>query len=388
MTHLEDLWPHSNMIFRFVIFIYITIIISTSIVVMYSMIFRYTNLDFVSFMIGGETAKQGRLEKLYDLSYQQQIRDSFNLRMGENAKFLVFKYLPIYAYLFIPLTFFNYSESIFLYYILNILLAFLSVFITLKAKNSNKKTAYIVPFASFFIIYTLTSAHTFFPLFIFTLIYYSLSKEKWYLLGIFASLLTFKIQYLFFLPFLLLMIKNKKRFFISFLISVLLILLINIEIYGPNLFTEYIRFILNTETPYYGSNSSGMVSLVQAIKSMTVNTNMSLLIVINMVFYITVLIGLYYMFKKRRIINSDYFFIGAFLLSTFFSIHAWPPGDILILMLVILFIENSKTNYKLMFLFILYSMIIMFLGTRVLALSPFVLGLYLMYLSYKHVKAI
>ena len=351
---------------------------------------QITRSDFVSFFAAAEIIKDGKGGELYDFNtqdlYQKEIVSPHS-REG----FLPFRNPPIFAALFIPFTFFPLVVGYKLYaFFLVVVLLFASYLSTKVYKNLPTFLLPIFFFLYFPVITTIFWGQT--PilfLFLFLCLLKLLKGRNYYWVGVLAGLLSLKLQYLAFMPFLLLLVKDRKKLLGGFLISIFWVFMGSLLVSGMFSLAKYPSFLIETEAASFGSRPWQMISIYYLALSFPSLASMgkTAILGINALFYALVL---YIFFKQRRKVPLDIAFSAALLFTIAFSLHV-QVHDTSLALIPILGALNSgfadKTSRSALgpkiITIILFALPIFLLGTlergvQGAALVYLILGLYLL----------
>lgn len=298
--------------------------------------------DFISYFSGASIIREGEGNLIYDLSTQKEYFGDiiYPLKAAFPNRYIA---PPFVALLYFPFTFFNYFTSYKLFFIANLGLFVILLFLMNKTFTElvdKYKFLIIVPFYFFPVFVTLFMGQTSFLLaLIFLLIYISLKKQKSKELGILSAILLIKPQYAVAIPFLFLLVKKKKQFLLWFLGTILILFLTSLLIAGPKALSDYLPYALSTENPEFGNRAHQMFSLHAAISYFFFNSNLSNIysLIINFAVYIPTL----YVFAKRvSKIRLKMAFILVIFLTLTFSVHVLSH-DLILLLLPIFIILND-----------------------------------------------
>lgn len=300
--------------------------------------------DLVSFLTGAKILKEGNGVFLYDVATQRVFQNAVVAEYGSKL-LLPFRNLPLMAYFYQPLLFMNLKSSFILVFIANIFLigifylAALHFFPKLKDhKYLIFLTLFFYPSASNLIVGQYT------PLILLALfsIYILIKKENSLMAGIASSILATKLQYLLFVPFPFMLIKDKKRFVLGLLGGIGLFVILNIVLVGgirPLL--KYPNFILETENASFGSRPYQMFSLVGLASRFFPALSRPYMLIGNFLLYF---LSLFMMFRSKLKSDINLFFSLGTTLTILFSVHTLAHDLIVFLMPIYLFLASEKKN--------------------------------------------
>lgn len=167
--------------------------------------------------------------------------------------------------------------------------------------------------------------------------------------GVISSLILLKLQYLTLLPFLFLLIKNKKKYLVALSVSISIYLLINIVLYGRSFLFDYSAFLKFTENFKYFSSPNYMLSvqawLVQLFK---INSFDFSILLISGLLYALFFVSMMF-FGKKTYTTKTLFGVGI-IFGLLFSLH-FLTQDLLLIFIYIIFVSDWIYQNKFMFLF-------------------------------------
>ena len=298
--------------------------------------------DFLSYFTGASIIKNNRADLIYDLSTQKEFFEDiiYPLKGTITNRFIS---PPFVALLYLPFTYLNYFAAYKLFFIANLGLFVILLFLmdkTFTKLGDKYKFLIIVPFYFIPTATTLFMGQTSFLLaIIFFLIYICLDKKKSKEVGILSAALLIKPQYVVAIPFLFLLVKQKKQFFLWFMGASLCLLLASLFIASPKALLDLIPNALLTENPEFGNRANQMFSLHAAISYIFFNSNLSnyYSLIINFVLYT---LGLYLFTKRVGKMRFKMAFIIVIFLTLVFSVHVLSH-DLILLLLPIFIILND-----------------------------------------------
>src|SRR3989304_5187985 len=238
--------------------------------------------DFLHFVAPAQTVKEGKGYLLYDVSTNFQVQKTL-LGPELRTSVLTFRNLPFVTLIFLPFT-------------------FLPLLTALR---------------------------------LFGVIYIVLIRKKDLWVGVVTSLLLIKTQFVIFFPFLLLISKDKRTFFLGYLWGVLIIFLASSLIAGPSFWLHYPKYLLETEGPKFGSRVEELFTLYAFFQQIGVEKLASL--ILNGILY-----GVSVMLFKKNYKNAGFnnSFIALTLFSLSFSMHILLHD--LSILTILLFILTSR----------------------------------------------
>lgn len=344
--------------------------------------------DFISYFTGASIIKDNKAHLIYDITTQEEYFENI---IYPYKGIVINRYIspPFVAIMFLPFTFINYFTAYKLFFIANLGLFLIFLYILSKVftrLEEKYKFFYIIPFYFIPAATTLFMGQTSFLLaIIFLLIYIYLKKNRSKEAGMLSAALLVKPQFIIAIPFILLLVKKKKRFFIWFLGVTFFLFLISLLIAGPKALSDYLPSLLSTENPQFGNRAYQMFSLHAATTYFFFNSNLSNIysLIVNFVVYLSSI----YLFAKRisKMRLKTAFILVLFLTLTF-SIHVLSHDLTLLLLPIFIIINDTlkpgKTNGVLLafalLLFVLPSTVS--LGNSIYAgLMLFVLSAYVLF---------
>ena len=298
--------------------------------------------DFLSYFAGASIIKNDKANLIYDISTQKESLENiiYPLKGSITNRFIS---PPFVALLYLPFTYLNYFTAYKLFFIANLGLLLIFLFLmeeTFKKLRKKYEWLTIVPFYFIPVATTLFMGQTSFLLaLIFLLIYICLNKKKSKEVGILSATLLIKPQFIVAIPFLILLVKRKKEFLLWFLISILILFLLSFLMVGPKALSDYLPYLLLTENPEFGNRANQMFSLHAAISYLFFKSNLTNLysLIINFALYTYSL----YLFSKRvSKMRLKTAFIIVIFLTLVFSVHVLSH-DLILLLLPIFIILND-----------------------------------------------
>jgi hypothetical protein len=298
----------------------------------------YSGSDPISFLTGAEIIKTGNAKLLYDenLQFYYQKR----LISPEQREWLLpFRSPPVVGFAFIPFTYLGLKFTYIFIIVFNLLNISLFSFIGFRLFKNIKRikiftiSILYLPFLTTLIYGQFTS----FLLLMLLLIYKFAKEKKGYLAGLTCGILLIKPQYFLLVPFLYLLMNNKKDFVKGVLISSIAMLLANLLISGYDALLTYPKFLMATEATSYGSRPYQTFTLFAFMKLIgTKYLSNWLPLLINFVLYFTSVVIFN---KKLKRFSLEKSFIIGIILTILFSVHALSH-DLTILLIPIFILLN------------------------------------------------
>ena len=344
--------------------------------------------DVVSFLTGALVIRNGEQKNIYDflsqLSFQQQL-----IRPYEDVGLLPFRNLPVFAAVFIPLTYISLQQAYKFY--LGILILVLVYVSYLSKKNFGNSIKF--PFWSllpFIFIPNLAALFNgqfaLWVLLILLLIHKFIKSENYFWAGAISSLLFVKLQYIIAIPFIFFLIPKKKGYLTGFLTCSFIVILLSILISGPKTLVGYLPFLVRTESAAFGSRPWQMYTFFSVLKYLPAISKLSstLLLTINTAFYLLVL-GFFARIARK--IPFDKAFASAVLFSVAFSVHALNHDLSVVMVPIFIFLNiffgrgRQRVKFSSLLIAIIFFILPLFSFLRIAPLASIAflfIGLYLL----------
>lgn len=297
--------------------------------------------DFVSYLTAATIIRQGEGARIYDINLQTSVQQGIT-KPHKKAGLLPFRNLPAVAFLFTPWTYLSLEEGYRLFALLNLSLLGLFTFLLTKVFKSITKLKfwYLLPFIFLPSIHTLLQGRI--PIFMSLIvlgIYISIGSKRQFAAGIFSGLILLNPQYALITPFVYLFVKNKPRFLIGFLFSLVSILLVSVYLSGLDSLLSYPQFLLLTERASFGSPPSHVFGLTSALVSLPLFSSFSYrdILILNGGLYLVVL---FLFFERYKLVRLSQTFASATLFSLVFSPHVLVHGLTILLVPIFIFLNE------------------------------------------------
>ncbi|OGK24902.1 hypothetical protein A2954_00825 [Candidatus Roizmanbacteria bacterium RIFCSPLOWO2_01_FULL_37_12] len=277
--------------------------------------------DFISYYTGASLLKNRQGNRLYHIEEQKSFQKKFP--KYSDLILLPFKAVPFVALFFLPLSYLRLENAYLIFAYLNISVLFLIYLIAKKVfiHITGERLFLILIFLSPALFLALLNAQTsIFLTLVMLLIYISLKKRSWLMVGILSGFILIKVQLITLIPFLFLLSKNKKKFLLGLILSLTLLFLVSLHAVGLSELLRYPDFILKTENEAYGSiigDSFSLSSLFSPLVKIGL-INMRQIFLGNVFFYMLALF-LFNIQLKRH--NLSWLFILSSILAILFSMH-------------------------------------------------------------------
>jgi len=221
-------------------------------------------IDFVAYMTGSLVLKT-QPQDLYNINVQTEVQK--NYLKEDIAGLLSYRNTPFVAFLNLPYTLINPNQSYFINYIVQTILLLIYAWlllkvIILKENKPNIKHFIVLTFMYYPMWYVATFGQIS-PLIaiILVCIYGLLKNNKPFWVGILSVLLILKLQYIILIPFLFLIVKDKKSFLKGLSISFIGMLMLDSLLYRGFYLVEYLKFLALSEKDVLGTNLEKLVSI-------------------------------------------------------------------------------------------------------------------------------
>lgn len=334
---------------------FISLIVSTLYSIFTLPRFMVASSDFVSFPTGALLIKAGKGELIYDLQtqffYQQYLTDY------ARDWLLPFRSPPVVALAFIPLTYFPLILAYKLFAAFNLFILFLFTFFSGRIFPKIKKFKFW-PFLPFIYLPSLKTIMlgqlSIILSLVLLFIYKSAKSKKSLLVGLLAGLIFLKPQYLIAIPFFFLLVPDRRRFILGFLLSFSSLALLSISVSGVNSLLAYLPFAIQTEITTFGSRAYHMYTFYSLLRFLPFSLSSFSRFLINGVFY---LLALLLFAKRKRKLGPDKSFILAILFSILFSVHCLDHDlSFLLIPIFILLNQYKKGLWDLIAILILFAL--------------------------------
>lgn len=288
-------------------------------------IFYEATLDFRAFVTGAKIISNNETGTLYDLPTQQRYQrdlmkqvDIFDeedqIPVPTERNFLPFLNPPIVAAMFLPFAKMPLYQGYALYLIIELIVLLIAIYkIWEQFSEGTEIPMWVIMFSP--ILYTVLFgqiSHIILLLLVANFAYRKRSLSSGFLTG----LIFLKLQWLIFGWYFFLVAKNKIKYMLGLVVSVSLMLLMNVSIYGTNFITEYPRHLLDNENSIPGLQAVENFNL-QGIRAAYTEKGISVQIaVVGILVYV-----IWLAFMKYKKVPEDLVFGSAILLGLVFNIH-------------------------------------------------------------------
>jgi len=303
--------------------------------------------DFIAFMVGGTIARDGKIRELYNTDLQTKYMNTL-LAPRQLYGLLSFRALPLTAYLYAPLAYLDPVKAFYITALINVILLFLSIWVIKKTFDINSDVFWLctaiilefIPFRSVVVGGQLSA----FIFFILCVSIYLTKHSKYFGAGMLLGLLFLKVNLLALVPFFFITeyLRSKKsigRLSFGFLLSSLIFVGINILIYGPDLISEYPKFLLHSETLEYGTLLIRNFNPLSIMSLLTTNR----LYMFGGSAIISAIIAFFFLLLFRKTKNFDLLYASIPALGLFLNFHTMNC-DLFLLTLSIFLIANYYYN--------------------------------------------
>ena len=218
--------------------------------------------DFIAFMVGASIVRDGRVKEIYNRDLQIHYQDTI-MAPNKLPGLLSFRLLPFAAYFYVPLLYLKPVTAFYTQTAINMVLLFLSIWVIKITFRIHPDVFWLctttilgfIPFRTVVLGGQLSAL----ILLMFCISIYLAKHSKYFPAGVLLGSTFLKVNLLALVPFFFIVeyLKNKKSvrgLGAGFLLSSLIIVGINILIYGPGLITFYPRYLLTSETVSFGTS--------------------------------------------------------------------------------------------------------------------------------------
>ena len=325
--------------------------------------------DYKAFIIGAKIILSGDRRDLYDIETQTK----YQVEVFKDTQIILpFKTMPIIAILFSPFTLLSVNSGYKVFFIINVIAAFICAILLGKLFKVKKTKAIYSSFIFLPMVLTIIFAQIdIFLLILYLCVLFLLKKEKFFCAGLFSSFFFNKPHFVIFVIFIFLVSRKKKEFLLGIFSGLLAVFLFSISLVGLKGLLKYPDFILNSENPSYGADIAKMISLSSVLYHLF-KTKFS---VLTIYFINFVLLGIYmiYFYSKSKNKKLEPLVSSSVLASAAFLPHCWYQNLTMILpayLYVISRIESPDTKNSKLLLYLIFILLslIYYIGNRTSAL--------------------
>lgn len=300
-----------------------------------------TGTDYLGYVTGARVIREGSGELIYDLSvqhnYQQRLVEPFTL-----VRLLPFRWLPFVGAVFLPFTFFSLYQGYKVFVVFNILIVGLIAFLSGKIFHNVRRFSlwFFFPFIYPAVVHTVIKGQLSIVLtLVLLMLYVWLQKKASFLSGVFCGLLLIKPQFIVAFPFYWLLAREKIRFTLGYLLTVLVLVVLSIYISGVSTILSYPEFVLATENLAYGSPKNLMFSLASFLAYFPFfsDVNFLFIILINSALFVIAL-GIFG--NRIRYVSFCQSFIAGTLFFLVFAVHVLDHDLSLILVAFFILLDR------------------------------------------------
>ncbi|HSX39715.1 MAG TPA: glycosyltransferase family 87 protein [Candidatus Saccharimonadales bacterium] len=315
-------------------------------------------MDLLPQLVGADIVRTGEGHFLYNEATQLGYQLSL---MGNHPRtwLLPFRNLPLVAVLFIPLSLFSHHVAYVALMLINCVFLFLTSFVLFR-NNFKKVAIYFLFFLAYPPVFVCLIYGQFncVLLFVVALSYVLLkNKSDGLLLGFLSALLALKINFLLFLPYLFLLSKHKAKFTLGSLLSLSLQFLISLYIVGIGFIFEYPKFVLHTENAKYGTLITHSFSLYPVLAKLFATTDISLLLLLDLVLIILSLLIFHFLRKNDIEIKFSLGIVLTLLLAFHVQIQ---DLTLLVIPLIVLIDRVPRIANKFILGFVVIALLVFF----------------------------
>jgi hypothetical protein len=218
--------------------------------------------DIQAYTIATQIIRDGKIHELYNLQTQKEYQNT--VMPGRNLTGMFsFRAMPMTAYLYLPLSYIDPVNMFYVVTAMNFALLLGIVYLIYRIFNINKNLVFIVfsllPLFSPLWSVVRNGQPSLLLIFLVLTAYHLVRTNKLVNAGATMSLLFLKVNYLpiAVLTYLLIHWGNRQKamqYLKGLIIGSLVIIVINMFLYGPNLLWEYPQFLFKTENSSYGTS--------------------------------------------------------------------------------------------------------------------------------------
>jgi len=314
-----------------------------------------SRVDFANYLTGAHIVKNGLVKNLYDTDVQWVTQTHLANYIFDESIF-GYRALPIVAVLYIPFALVPSTTAFTIFFILNAVLFFAFWLFLFKYFDAGLRL-YLVPFFISVLINLISGQPLSVLLWAFLAIYLCLKKEKYFAAGLFTAFLFLKVQYISMIPLLFFSVKNKKDFFKGAFFVCLFMLVSNFLIYGPQLFTHYPFFLVQSEDAGLGTDiyaNFNLFSFLKITKDFIPHSLRFLAVAISTFGLYVLVCALLSHYGKRLSLESLYSVVVIFTLLLNF--HTMP-GDTTLLLIPFLLLGKSSEKLHQIFSWLIYFVV-------------------------------
>lgn len=359
---------------------------TTSVVIFSYLIFQDSDkfvagTDFVSYVTGSLMIISGNGKEIYDEVLQNSFQNQLIFPLVTEGTLLV-KVPPFVSLAFLPLTFFSLESAFKIFVVINVLLLVVGIVSLGRIFSEVKKIKfwYLVPFGYFPVVHAIILGQlSVVLLLLFLVVFKFLLDEKWFKMGVVSGLLLFKVQFVVFLPFAWLMVKNKGKFFKGLIAAIFLLISLSFMVGGLEVFWEYPRFLFETENLAHGSPVNRQFNLVSVSEAIVSNFGYGYKVALGFhsLLYILAIVGFS---KNRKKMSGKKGFVVAVIFSLLFGLHIYDHDWSLLLIPMfylidlMVFLKGNLRNEVMLVVFVLFFLPYLFFSNTSFV-APVVLSL-------------
>lgn len=315
--------------------------------------------DFVNYYVGAQIVRRGNGRDLYNSELNKAFQKEFV--RSEKTSILTYRSLPFVAVLFLPFTFFDLDLAYKIFALLNAVFLVLLTYLVIKIVPMATKRAGLLIFASplflpNFIAIRMGQLSILLGLII-AGIFLGIKSKHNFLVGLFTSMLFIRPQFLTLVPFVFLLVVNKRKFLAGFVAGCFVLIAASVLVSGAGPLLSYPEFIIQTESPQFGSRPEIMDSILGFLANnlRPFETYGLLLTIVNFSAYCALL----FVFRTRLTKSTkERLFSTAIILSVIFAMHVLVYDlSVLIVALFLVLEEALKRRVSILLEFTLVLLI-------------------------------
>lgn len=260
-------------------------------------------VDFFSYYLGAYLVRTGKVKDIYSIKVQTSFKNK--LLSVKNDRLPPYRSTISGSAFYYPFSFLKPEISYAAFFLVQIFSLSICCFLLIRYFNAN--AVFTVLFSlSPPVVGALLQGQQSILLTMFCLLSILLfNKQKYFLAGLLLSTVLVKLQFLPIVFFIFIIIKN-KNFIYGLIGSGLVNLFINFLIYGGSFVKDYLSFLTETESPYYGSHkgiSYTLQVLLETVDSLLKTNTSELLVPVSVVAILSIGLVLYF---KRNVLDTTY----------------------------------------------------------------------------------
>jgi hypothetical protein len=294
-------------------------------------------IDFNAYMTGALLLKESPGD-LYNIKAQKRVQTEYFGK--EKVGTLAFLNTPTVAFLYIPLTFISKGEAYRISLIIQLFLTLILVSFLIKHFGFRN---YLIPLLPLFLPLMIQPIMGQIAIVISIVILFvaiMTKSEKYFWAGVFSSFLILKIQHMILIPYLFIIIKNKREYTIGLLVGLLSFLLVDCLIYRGFYVFDYLKFLVQTEDSMMGTDTIQLLNFSSIF--WLLNLGKKLRILISSFIYF---ISLFFVYRIAKIRSVGRMISLSIIFSLALNVHV-NPVDLVFLLIPMFYFSGRKDTYS------------------------------------------